>query len=246
MNKSLIFYKGTGYGPINKLLRNNNIPINGKLDKLVNDSKQSSEHKILKHIQDIDSVLKINNKWDGRILYRGIKGLKIDVGGLIINKGYTSSSLQEKATYPYLDQSKCCIVYFHLPPGFKLYKYKDKKIIEDEVLIERNTQIKIIAKKNKNYYGVLKKYSIPKIIPKIKNLMKIVENRGDLDYKINDFINNKQNDLNDVFEEIYSNFEIEYEPFVVSEKKVKEKLKEKLKKMGGGKKIKKKKLKKKK
>ena len=90
MNKSLIFYKGTGYGPINKLLRNNNIPINGKLDKLVNDSKQSSEHKILKHIQDIDSVLKINNKWDGRILYRGIKGLKIDVGGLIINKGYTS------------------------------------------------------------------------------------------------------------------------------------------------------------
>ena len=235
MKQSLKKYKGSGYGPINRLLRDNNIPIGEKLNKLINNGKNSIEYETLKDIKNIDSALKINQKFEGKILYRGMKGLKTDVGSLIINKGYSSTTLQKESTLPYLDEHQCCIVYFILPKGFKTYKYKDntkdKSIIEDELLLERNTQIKIIKQINNEYFGVLQKFKLPKITPKIKNMIKIIQKTNDnLETKIDHFINNKQNDLNTDFEDIFDNFELDYD-FNSSDEEVKKLLKKKLKKL---------------
>ena len=62
-------------------------------------------------------------------------------------------------------------------------------------------------------------------------MIKIIQKTNDnLETKIDHFINNKQNDLNTDFEDIFDNFELDYD-FNSSDEEVKKLLKKKLKKL---------------
>lgn len=158
MSESLKYYQSLGYGKINSFLRDP-------------DFKQSlletnSDDEIVNHINNIDSKLKYNYLPD--IYFRGISGSFIpqavqSSSGIIVNTAFTSTTSNEKVAQSFVDNNGCCILIFKIPPNLKTYKYSYSGYSEDEILVERNTQFKIIKEGKKNYYfAELCKYIPPK------------------------------------------------------------------------------------
>ena len=196
---SLKYYRGTGYGKINKLLRENTIPTGKSLENLIKSAKESSEYDTLNHINSIDQILAKNSRYDGKILYRGIRGVSnANVGDVITHRNFLSTSLfLESAKKFQDDEIKCCIIYFKLPANFKLFKYTDKdsaKNVEGEILIERNTQFIIKEIIGKKYFAELRKYKITsgsgpsKEISKVISIVMSKELLGNLKESIDSFI----------------------------------------------------------
>ena len=87
------------------------------------------------------------------------------------------------------------ILVFKIPPDLKTHKYSYSGYSEDEILVERNTQFKIIKEGKKNYYfAELCKYIPPKKTNSnliFEQLMeaarkKQLENLDDLDFSDED------------------------------------------------------------
>jgi len=175
MNNSIKFYQGKGYGEINDFLRQ-------VMDERTIENNPSDP--IVKHIKNIDKVMK-NNNLKNVIVYRGINmslllNLKNMGSNVLVNKGYTSSSLDIEKSKMFTDEN--CILRFIIPNNLKTHIYEYKKNIsenlnEKEILIQRNTQFVINnmedIKENKIYDAVLSNYIPPKSIQNLNNLEKL-------------------------------------------------------------------------
>lgn len=175
MNNSIKFYQGTGYGEINDFLRQ-------VMDERIIEDNTSDP--TVKHIKNIDRIMK-NNNLKNVIVYRGIKmslllNLKNMSSNVLVNKGYTSSSLDIEKSKMFTDEN--CILRFIIPNNLKTHIYEYKKNIsenlnEKEILIQRNTQFVINdmedIKENKIYDAVLSNYIPPKSIRNLNNLEKL-------------------------------------------------------------------------
>ena len=175
MNNSIKFYQGKGYGEINDFLRQ-------VMDERTIEDNPSDP--IVKHIKNIDKEMK-NNNLKNVIVYRGINmslllNLKNMGSNVLVNKGYTSSSLDIEKSKMFTDEN--CILRFIIPNNLKTYIYEYKKNIsenlnEKEILIQRNTQFVINnmedIKENKIYDAVLSNYIPPKSIQNLNNLEKL-------------------------------------------------------------------------
>lgn len=175
MNNSIKFYQGKGYGEINDFLRQ-------VMDERTIENNPSDP--IVKHIKNIDKAMK-NNNLKNVIVYRGINmsllvNLKNMGSNVLVNKGYTSSSLDIEKSKMFTDEN--CILRFIIPNNLKTHIYEYKKNIsenlnEKEILIQRNTQFVINnmedIKENKIYDAVLSNYIPPKSIQNLNNLEKL-------------------------------------------------------------------------
>lgn len=160
MEKSLKFYQGTGYGEINTFLR----------DPDFNESvlTKHKDDPIVAHINNIDRSMD-TNKFGKTKFFRGIAGSFIPQAvnassGIIVNTSFTSTTSDEKVAKSYVDDVGCCILVFEIPDDLKTFVYKYKgNYSESEVLVQRNTQFKIVKKLGKNiYYAELFSYTPPK------------------------------------------------------------------------------------
>jgi len=158
---SLKFYQGTGYGKINKFLRE--LPD----EKIISNNRDDP---IVKHIINIDKELK-NNKLNNMLMFRGINSALIKnlPSNVLVNKAYSSSTPDINVATQFADE--CCILSFTIPNDIKthIYDYKNitsKNLKEQEILIERNTQFVNITqdKYNPNLYNaILTKYKPPNV-----------------------------------------------------------------------------------
>lgn len=157
MTESLKYYQGLGYGKINSFLRDPDFK-----ESLLENNK---DDEIVNHINNIDSKLEYNTL--SGLYFRGISGSFIpqsvqSSSGIIVNSAFTSTTSNEKIAQSFVDTEGCCILVFKIPQNLKTYKYSYTGYSEDEVLVERNTQFKIIEKGKKNYYfAELHKYTPP-------------------------------------------------------------------------------------
>jgi len=160
MEESLKFYQGTGYGEINTFLR----------DPSFNESIliKHIDDQTVAHINNIDKSMGYN-KFGKDKFYRGIAGSFIPQAinassGIIVNTSFTSTTSDEKVAKSYVDSGGCCILVFEIPDNLKTFVYKYKgKYSEAEVLVQRNTQFKIVKQFGKNtYYAELFSYTPPK------------------------------------------------------------------------------------
>lgn len=156
--ESIKFYKGNGYGPINKLLRKEDIKNFLKTDD-----------PLAIHILNIDRNMK-NNKI-GIPLFRGIAGAFIpeavkQTSGIIVNKAYTSASMSQETVKSFTDVYGCCVIVFVPSPNLKsiIVEYSGE-YTESEIIFERNTQFVIDIKKSKHplYVARLEKWDPPKL-----------------------------------------------------------------------------------
>lgn len=161
MEKSLKFYQGTGYGEINTFLRDPDFD-ESILSKHVGDP-------IVSHINNLDKGMGYN-KLGKTKFFRGIPGsfipLAVDASsGIIVNTSFTSTTSDEKIAQSFVDNGGCCILVFEIPDDLMTFVYKYKGAYsESEVLIQRNTQFKIIKKVGKNtYYAQLFSYQPKKV-----------------------------------------------------------------------------------
>ena len=158
MSESLKYYQSLGYGKINSFLRDPDFK-----ESLL---ETNSDDEIVNHINNIDSELKYNYLPD--IYFRGISGSFIpqavqSSSGIIVNTAFTSTTSNEKVAQSFVDINGCCILVFKIPQDLKTHKYSYSGYSEDEILVERNTQFKIIKEGKKNYYfAELCKYIPPK------------------------------------------------------------------------------------
>ena len=175
MNDSIKFYQGTGYGEINDFLR-----------QIMDERTIEDNHSfpIVKHIKNIDKIMN-NNNLNNVIVYRGINiGLLLNLknigSNVLVNKGYTSSSLDIGKSKMFAYEN--CILRFVIPNKLKTYIYKYKKNVsenlnEKEILIQRNTQFVINnmddIKPNKIYDAVLSNYTPPKSVQNLNNLERL-------------------------------------------------------------------------
>jgi hypothetical protein len=147
--KSLTYYKGTGYGQINKVLRENDIP-------LVINSKMAEQDSTLEHISNIDKLL--NQSGFKGILYRAIQG------NTIIEKAYSSTTPDLDVARQFTDYDKCCVVSFKLPNDIKYHYFEHK--IEPELLLQRSLQYYNITEHphiRHLYTANVRKYEPPKV-----------------------------------------------------------------------------------
>jgi len=157
MINSLKYYQGLGYGIINSLIRDADFK-----ESLLTTHKNDE---IIQHINNIDSQLKYNHYEN--LYFRGISGSFIpqsiqSSSSIIINTAFTSTTSNEHTAQSFVDGEGCCILVFKIPSSLKTYQYSYSGYSEDEVLIERNTQFKIVSKGKKNYYfAELHKYTPP-------------------------------------------------------------------------------------
>lgn len=175
MSDSMEFYQGTGYGEINDFLRQ-------VMDERTIEDNPSDP--TVTHIKNIDKMMK-NNNLKNVIVYRGINkslllNLKNTGSNVLVNKGYTSSSLDIEKSKMFADEN--CILRFVIPHNLKTHIYEYNKNIsenlnEKEILIERNTQFVINGmddiKPNKVYDAVLCNYTPPKSVQNLKNLERL-------------------------------------------------------------------------
>jgi len=138
------YYQSLGYGKINSFLRDPDFK-----ESLL---ETNSDDEIVNHINNIDSKLKYNYLPD--IYFRGISGSFIpqavqSSSGIIVNTAFTSTTSNEKVVQSFVDNNGCCILVFKIPPNLKTHKYSYSGYSEDEILVERNTQFKIIEKGKK-------------------------------------------------------------------------------------------------
>lgn len=96
------------------------------------------------------------NNFDGQIFYRGVSGGIIPIiknSSVIVNIDYSSCTKRKDVLESFTDES---VLVFSIPNTIKTYEYieKGKVLNEAEVLIQRNTQFKIIKQleNNPNYY----------------------------------------------------------------------------------------------
>lgn len=159
--ESVKHYKGHGYGDINKFLREHT---QTEIDKFL-----SSDYPLAKHIKNIDRQMKYNI-FD-KPLFRGIPGAFIpeaikQTSGIIVNKGFTSSSMSKDVMKSFTDSHGCCIIVFAPPKDVKsvIMEYTGN-YSEAEILFERNTQFVIDKEKSKHplYVATLKKWNPPNI-----------------------------------------------------------------------------------
>ena len=190
MSESLKYYQSLGYGKINSFLRDPDFK-----ESLL---ETNSDDEIVNHINNIDSELKYNYLPD--IYFRGISGSFIpqavqSSSGIIVNTAFTSTTSNEKIAQSFVNNNGCCILVFKIPLDLKTYKYSYSGYSEDEILVERNTQFKIIKEGKKNYYfAELYKYIPPKKTNSnliFEQLMeearkKQLENLDDLDFSDED------------------------------------------------------------
>lgn len=142
-DNSLKFYQGTGYGVINRFLREYDIS-----DEKINDKSIHKHEYVLEHIynikQSIDEYGKRHMKEYKDIeVYRGttfnIQSLINGAGNAFIEKGFCSVSTNINIALNFTGET-CCILTFVLP---EIYAYKfDYKgnYREDEYLLERNLE----------------------------------------------------------------------------------------------------------
>jgi hypothetical protein len=159
-NKSLKYYQGVGYGKINSFLRDPSF----KEQLLVEHDNDST----VQHINSIDNRMKNNDLSDIRF-FRGIQGSFIprsieSSSGVIVNTAYTSTTSDEKVIEAYTDAGGCCVLVFVIPKGLKTYVYNYQgRYSEAEVLVQRNTQFKIIKQLSETHYlAELYPYEPPK------------------------------------------------------------------------------------
>jgi hypothetical protein len=161
IEKSLAFYKGTGYGVINAKLRENYI-----YDEDIG-KKEFKSDKILNDIANIDAAIKRSGKSNsGTKVYRGLSHFVFQDQNEFIEKGYSSTTTDiDIATKSYTD-GKCCVLFFEIPNNVNSYTYQEKSYKESEILIQRNIQYLNIQEFGE-VYGVniftcnIKPYSLP-------------------------------------------------------------------------------------
>jgi hypothetical protein len=220
MNTSLTEYRGSGYGKINKLLRESMVPTGAELSALVKASKKTLEYDTLRHIQNIDSSMKPNT-FSKQILYRGMSGISGKYpGDTITHTNFVSTSIFKESAEKFIDT--CCILYFYLPESIKVHVYKDKKgakNIEGEILIERNIQFIIKEVVGHMYFVELVPYVPSKQVSrKISNIIIHVD---DADQKIKDFIkDNIEDEMNDTVSDWVDDFLLTYSHYTTSKSKI--------------------------
>lgn len=208
--KSLMIYKGSGYGQINRMLRTENIDKNvldnaskeyTKVKNRFKFAKQGdpmSDLEILLRIKNIDSAMRKNHITSE--LYRGISSDIIpnvlnSENKLLIEKGYSSTSISKENLLSYVNEDGCCGIKFHLPDDIDSYIYPEKKTslsYEGEILLQRNIVFKLsneveiykINGKNIKIYDAkvfkideIKKYVKTKVVEELKNGEELVINR---------------------------------------------------------------------
>lgn len=157
-------HEGIGAERVNNFLRSNHIQDNGNEIPIFTTHNKTMK-KICAMIQSIDSKLLPTSK--PIRVYRGISGdfyNSLRNTGVIVNKGYTSSSLSlEQAIAFSQGYERGVVLEFVIPSGMKIHKYGGA---EQEVLIERNTQFVNFLEKstihNTLYVEtIITKYSLP-------------------------------------------------------------------------------------
>lgn len=138
---------GIGANLVNQFLRLNHITDDGT-EHLSYTTKNRTLQKVCSIIKGIDSKLVPSPKQ--RKVYRGITGDFYNLyrsQGIIVNKGYTSSTTDIDTAIAF-SQGKIrgVVLEFTIPVGMKIHPYTGRG--EHEILIERNTQfINFVEKK---------------------------------------------------------------------------------------------------
>ena len=183
---ALEYYQGLGYGKINKLLRDTSFDISQCDSKHIGDDEIK---KTCQHIKKIDQNL-ISKDLSNKFFYRGIPGNLIpslaDSGRPLVNLGYVSSSTNYNTVKEsYTNEDKCCIIMFTPDSEIKNYTYNydnirpDSKLIEHEVLFQRNTQFIFQGKHDtlpNVYTALLQPYNPVKLTNEIKKRIENMEN----------------------------------------------------------------------
>ena len=157
---------GIGADLVNQFLRLNHITDDGT-ELLSNTTDNRTLQRICAIIKGIDSKLVPNPKQ--KKVYRGITGDFYDLyrsQGIIVNKGYTSSTTDIDTAIAFSQgEIRGVVLEFTIPIGMKIHSYTGRG--EHEILIERNTQfINFVEKKFVDNIlfveTALLKYTLPK------------------------------------------------------------------------------------
>ena len=152
--ESLLFYKATGYGEINDILRQGSIP--------TDTSKMSTDQlrdQTVMHIINIDQAITkgASKPQPTKLFYRGVHGLDyfIETQGILVNKAYSSCSSDINQSFKF-SGDECCIIVFTIPNDINYFEYKSLGIndYEQEILIQRNTQFVEFKPITSSYNGV--------------------------------------------------------------------------------------------
>jgi hypothetical protein len=177
IEKSFKKYQGTGYGVINGFLRDNGF----KEELLIRDNIK--HHPEINDIMNIDMGVKFNKLDTNHLFFRGIDGGFIPnavrySSGVIVNKGFTSCTMNKDVTKAFIDEHKCCVLMFYIPENIKTYIYKYKgNFSEAEILLQRNTQFTIIMEKSEHpcYFAELSIYTPPIYIKHRSDVLSIID-----------------------------------------------------------------------
>ncbi len=150
--RALQTYKGSGYGEINSVLRDNAIT-----SAILSDRSARQEMPVLETIRALDSVMKNDGRVRNQTLYRGIPRWLLTLflaQGVQINKSFTSCSLSLRGAQLFTTDD-CCILMFELQNPLKFYDFsafetgiRSAALQEAEILIQRNTQFTHLRETN--------------------------------------------------------------------------------------------------
>jgi hypothetical protein len=146
---SLNYYKGTGYGEINKMLRENYVHKEDLKDEKV------IKNSVLNHIKNIDyAIQKSGDSNAGKKVYRGIKKHLIDNDSkTFIERGYSSTSTNPQIAAENYTEGGCCVLSLIIPKNIDSYEYVEKGYKESEILLQRNIEYYNIEYLDKSIFG---------------------------------------------------------------------------------------------
>lgn len=158
--KSLKFYQGTGYGVINKTLRDHNIT-----DDFIKENFKKDE--IINHIHNINNEILKSGKQEKITLYRGFSFIDFDTYTSLIEKGFSSCTTNINVATKNYTNNGCCVLVFTLASDIDAYVFEyEGKYKEDEYLLRRNIEffnISFLKKYNgvKIYTCNIRPYKLP-------------------------------------------------------------------------------------
>lgn len=176
----LMTYKGDGYSALNGILLNNHIPL-PLTKKFIKKNKGMDSY--LRYINFLDkTVIQRQNK--GMIVARGMSNFfkifnyLISTNQPFITKNFVSSSADISIANYFSQGNDDAIMVFKIPKNIGTFDYRniEKKLHisegEEEILIQRNVQFRLIKRRGQIFYCVLEKlgtkrksmYDVSKIV----------------------------------------------------------------------------------
>lgn len=198
---SLNYYKGTGYGAINTMLRENYVHKEDLKDENI------IKNPLLNHIKNIDYAIQKSGKSnEGKTVYRGIKKYVIDNDSKsFIERGYSSTSTNPQIPAINFSEGGCCVLSMIIPKNIDSYEYEEKGYKENEILLQRNIEYYNIEYLDKSIFGSklyicnIRPYKLPTKEETLKNEKALEQLRAEY---IKKMLDDPQIDLDQLLEDL--------------------------------------------